>query len=167
MVEKLDGYLSACQFGITLASLGLGWLGEPAFSRLISPLLEKVVSNPEDSTVVHSVSLAISFGIITFLHIVVGELAPKSLAIQKAEATTLTVALPMRLFYFVFYPGVWLLNGMAGTLLRWIGLKPITEAHEATSEEELQLILTSSARAGAITASRAELLGRALEMLEK
>ncbi len=168
MVEHLDGYLSACQFGITLASLGLGWLGEPAFSRLIAPLLQRILpAGTATDTLIHSVALAISFALITFLHIVVGELAPKSLAIQKAEATTLAVALPMRAFYFAFYPGIWLLNGMAGQLLKLMGLRPVTEAHEATSEEELRLILVSSAQAGAIATSRAELLGRALEMVEK
>ncbi len=168
MVEKLDGYLSASQFGITLASLGLGWLGEPAFARLLSPVVERVVpAGATAEALVHSISLAFSFGIITFLHIVVGELAPKSLAIQKAEETTLAVALPMRLFYFVFYPGIWVLNGMAGQLLKLMGLRPISESHEATSEEELRMILVSSAQAGAITQSRAELLERALEMVEK
>jgi CBS domain containing-hemolysin-like protein len=166
MVEQLDGYLSACQFGITLASLGLGWLGEPAFSRMIRPIVDWVAPQASD-TLVHSVSLAVAFGIITILHIVVGELAPKSLAIQKAESTTLAVALPMRAFYFVFYPGIWLLNGLAARLLRLAGLRPVTGLHDAHSEEELRVILTGSVQAGAITASRAELLERALEMVEK
>jgi CBS domain containing-hemolysin-like protein len=168
MVERLDGYLSACQFGITLASLGLGWLGEPAFARLIGPVVARLI--PEGARaeqLTHSISLAVAFALITFLHIVVGELAPKSLAIQKAEATTLTVALPMRIFYTVFYPGIWLLNGMAARLLRLGGLQPVAGLHEAHSEEELRVILASSAQAGAITAARAELLGRALAMVEK
>lgn len=167
MVDNLDGYLSACQFGITLASLGLGWLGEPAFSRLIEPLVMYVAPGETGTKLTHTITLAISFGIITFLHIVVGELAPKSVAIQKAEETTLGVALPMRIFYTVFYPGIWLLNGMAARLLRLMGLRPVSEMHEAHSEEELKMILASSAQAGAIAASRAELLERAMGMLEK
>jgi CBS domain containing-hemolysin-like protein len=166
MTEKLDGYLSACQLGITLASLGLGWLGEPAFARLIGPVLERILPGTSDA-VVHTVSLTFSFGIITFLHIVVGELAPKSLAIQKPEETSMTVALPMRAFYFVFYPAIWLLNGMARKLLQAFGVSMASETHEAHSEDELRMILASSAQAGAIAASRAELLGRAMEMLEK
>jgi CBS domain containing-hemolysin-like protein len=166
MISRLDGYLSACQFGITLASLGLGWLGEPAFARLVEPLVASVA--PEGAEQIsHSIGLAIAFAIITFLHIVVGELAPKSLAIQKAEATTLAVALPMRVFFLVFYPGIWLLNGLATQLLKLIGLRPVTEMQDAHSEDELKVILASSAQAGAITASRAELLERALSMLEK
>lgn len=167
MVEKLDAYLSATQFGITLASLGLGWLGEPAFARLLEPVIAPLVPEEARATVAHSVAVAIAFAIITFLHIVVGELAPKSLAIQRAEATTLTVALPMRLFYFMFYPAIWLLNGIAGRLLQAFGLHAASEAHEAHSEDELKVILSSSAQAGAITTARAELLERALEMAQK
>jgi CBS domain containing-hemolysin-like protein len=167
MVEKLDGYLSATQLGITLASLGLGWLGEPAFAHLLEPLVAQVMPEGAREPVARSVSVAISFAIITFLHIVVGELAPKSLAIQRAEATTLTVALPMRLFYFLFYPAIWLLNGIAGRLLRAFGLRAASETHEAHSEDELKVILSSSAQAGAITTARAELLERSLEMAQK
>jgi CBS domain containing-hemolysin-like protein len=167
MVEKLDAYLSATQFGITLASLGLGWLGEPAFARLLEPVIAKFVPAESLATVGHSVAVAIAFAIITFLHIIVGELAPKSLAIQRAEATTLTVALPMRLFYFIFYPAIWLLNGVARKILRLFGLDSASEAHEPHTEDELKVILSSSAEAGSITTARAELLERALEMAQK
>lgn len=167
MVEKLDAYLSATQFGITLASLGLGWLGEPAFAHLLEPVLTRVVPEAAGPTLARSVSVAIAFAIITFLHIVVGELAPKSFAIQRAEDTTLTVALPMRVFYFIFYPAIWLLNGVAGWLLRVAGLHGAHESQEAHSEEELRVILHSSAQAGAITTARAELLERSLEMAQK
>lgn len=167
MVEKLDAYLSATQFGITLASLGLGWLGEPAFAHLLEPVIAQVVPADAVATVGHSAAVAIAFAIITFLHIIVGELAPKSLAIQRAEATTLTVALPMRVFYFMFYPAIWLLNGIAGRLLRLFGLHSASESHEAHSEDELKVILNSSAEAGSITTARAELLERALEMAQK
>lgn len=167
MVEKLDAYLSATQFGITLASLGLGWLGEPAFAHLLEPVIARVVPEEAVATVGHSAAVAVAFAIITFLHIIVGELAPKSLAIQRAEATTLTVALPMRAFYFLFYPAIWLLNGISGRLLRLFGLESASESHEAHSEDELKVILNSSAEAGSITTARAELLERALEMAQK
>ncbi|QSQ24713.1 DUF21 domain-containing protein [Pyxidicoccus parkwayensis] len=168
MVGHLDAYLSATQFGITLASLGLGWLGEPAFAKLLEPVLEKLVPDSAAPTVAHTAAVVIGFSIITFLHIVVGELAPKSLAIQRAEATTLAVALPMRLFYFVFYPAIILLNGLAAWVLRLFGLHSVgEESHDAHSEDELRVILHSSAQAGAITTARAELLERALEMAQK
>ncbi|HYO51648.1 hemolysin family protein [Archangium sp.] len=167
MVEKLDAYLSATQLGITLASLGLGWLGEPAFAHLLEPVLNQVVPEAAGVALAHSLAVAIAFAIITFLHIVVGELAPKSFAIQRAEDTTLAVALPMRAFYFVFYPAIWLLNGVAGWLLKAFGLHAAHESQEAHSEEELRVILHSSAQAGAITTARAELLERSLEMAQK
>ncbi|MFY0578877.1 hemolysin family protein [Cystobacter fuscus] len=167
MVDKLDAYLSATQFGITLASLGLGWLGEPAFAHLLEPLLLKVVPEAAGPTLAHSISVAVAFAIITFLHIVLGELAPKSLAIQRAEATTLAVALPMRAFYFVFYPAIWLLNALAGWVLKAFGMHTAHESQDAHNEDELRVILHSSAQAGAITTARAELLERSLEMAQK
>jgi CBS domain containing-hemolysin-like protein len=167
MVEKLDAYLSATQFGITLASLGLGWLGEPAFAHLLEPVLTQLVPEAAGAALAHSLSVAFAFAIITFLHIVVGELAPKSFAIQRAEDTTLAVALPMRAFYFLFYPAIWLLNGVAGWVLKAFGLGTAHESHDAHSEDELRVILHSSAQAGAITTARAELLERSLEMAQK
>lgn len=167
MVERLDAYLSATQFGITLASLGLGWLGEPAFAHLLEPVFTGVVPEAAGPTVAHSVAAAVGFAIITMLHIVVGELAPKSFAIQRAESTTLAVALPMRVFYFVFYPAIWLLNGVAGWVLKAFGMHTAHESSDAHSEDELRVILHSSAQAGAITTARAELLERSLEMAQK
>lgn len=167
MVDKLDAYLSATQFGITLASLGLGWLGEPAFAHLLEPVLLQVVPEAAGPTLAHSISVAVAFAIITFLHIVLGELAPKSLAIQRAEATTLAVALPMRAFYFVFYPAIWLLNALAGWVLKAFGMHTAHESQDAHNEDELRVILHSSAQAGAITTARAELLERSLEMAQK
>ncbi|MBM7117705.1 hemolysin family protein [[Archangium] primigenium] len=167
MVDKLDAYLSATQFGITLASLGLGWLGEPAFAHLLEPVLARVVPEAAGPAVAHTVSVAIAFAIITFLHIVLGELAPKSLAIQRAEATTLAVALPMRLFYILFYPAIWVLNALAGWVLKAFGMHTAHESQDAHNEDELRVILHSSAQAGAITTARAELLERSLEMAQK
>ncbi|HZH03349.1 MAG TPA: hemolysin family protein, partial [Myxococcaceae bacterium] len=167
MVERLDAYLSATQFGITLASLGLGLVCEPAFSKLLEPLFARWLGPAGAEAYAHRGALVVAFALVTVLHVVVGELAPKSLAIQRPEVTTLWVAWPMRLFYYLFYPGIWLLNGMAGRLLALFGLHPAAETHDAHSEDELRVILSSSAEAGSITADRAELLGRALEMMEK
>ncbi|MHA7629587.1 hemolysin family protein [Corallococcus sp. M7] len=167
MVSELDAYLSATQFGITLASLGLGWLGEPAFEHLLHPVVEKVLPEAMAAKYGSTAAGIIGFSIITFLHIVMGELAPKSVAIQRAEQTTLAVALPMRAFYFLFYPAIRLLNWLAGLVLKAVGLHSASETHEATNEDELRVILHSSAEAGAITTARAELLERALEMAQK
>ncbi|HCF51246.1 MAG TPA: hypothetical protein DER60_13250, partial [Syntrophomonas sp.] len=120
-IDKLDAYLSVSQLGITLASLGLGWLGEPAVAALLTPVLYKwgLIS----PALAHTISFVVSFGFITFLHVVFGELAPKSLAIQRAESLSLWLALPMRVFYTLFYPAVLLLNGTANQTLRLMGIQ--------------------------------------------
>ncbi len=167
LVQRLDVYLSATQFGITLASLALGWIGEPAFAHLIEPAVRLFVPAGEIRGVTKTLVLVLAFALITFLHIVIGELAAKSLALQKTESIALAFAGPIRLFYYLFFPVIWVLNALARWVLRLFGLRvggAITEAH---SEEELRVILASSVAAGAITVPRAELLERALGMLEK
>ncbi len=143
MVHHLDAYLSATQLGITLASLALGWIGEPAFAWVVTPLVNLVTGggNPD---LVHSVSVTFSFLVITILHIVLGELAPKSIAIRKAEATTLAISLPLFVFYKVSYPAIWLLNHTANALLKLVGIAPVSEGEAAHNEEELRLLLASS-----------------------
>lgn len=169
MRKSLDTWLSASQVGITLASLALGWVGEPAFEHLLEPLIVRVA--PESSAaraIAHTVGIMIAFGTITFLHIVVGEQVPKTMAIQKPERTALLLALPMRFFYVVFFPVIWLLNQGTRIVLKMFGLEQKSgEGAEALSEDELRLVFTSSAQAGAIANSRAELLERALSMMEK
>lgn len=137
--HHLDAYLSACQLGITLASLALGWIGEPAFARLLEPVFERLnVTSPE---LIHAVSIVFAFSLITFLHIVVGEQAPKSLAIRRPEQVSLWIAIPLYLFYWAMYPAIWLLNASATGVLRLLGLDGV-QGHEAHySAEELKLIL--------------------------
>jgi CBS domain containing-hemolysin-like protein len=139
---KLDAYLSACQLGITLASLGLGWIGEPAFASLLAPLFAAIgVIPPEVS---HAISFAFAFFVISFLHIVVGELAPKSLAIRKPERVGLLSALPLYYFYWTMYPVIWVLNSSANWVLRMAGLEG-GHAHDTHySAQELKIILRSS-----------------------
>jgi len=139
VITHLDAYLSATQLGITLASLGLGWLGEPFVAQIIEPLFAPL-GVPE--TLVHTVAFAIAFAIITFLHIVLGELAPKSFAIQRAQSTTLIIARPLHWFFVVFKPFIWGLNGTANYFLKLVGLEPTSESEMAQSEEELRLILS-------------------------
>ena len=142
MVRHLDAYLSATQLGITLASLALGWIGEPAFAWIIEPAVRPFAGdNPQ---ILHSVAATAAFLVIMILHIVLGELAPKSFAIRKAEPTTLWVALPLFVFYKATYPVIWLLNHTANYLLRVIGIAPASEGELAHDEEELRLLLASS-----------------------
>jgi len=147
---NLDGYLSACQLGITITSLGLGWLGEPTVEGLLHPLLGHV-NLPESVTT--GISFILAFAVTTFLHVVAGELAPKSLAIQKTEMIVGLMARPIIIFYKVMYPFIWLLNTSANLFIRMFGLKPASEKEEAASEEELQIIIRESFRKGKINQS--------------
>jgi CBS domain containing-hemolysin-like protein len=137
--SQLDAYLSACQLGITLASLGLGWVGEPAFASLLEPLF--VLAGVTSEKIIHGVSFVIAFGVISFLHIVVGELAPKSLAIRNPEAIGLWSAVPLYGFYWSMYPAIWLLNGSANLVLRIAGLSGKGGHETHYSNEELKMIL--------------------------
>jgi CBS domain containing-hemolysin-like protein len=145
VTSNLDGYLSACQLGITITALGLGWLGEPTVEHLLRPVFERL---PFSETVTSLISFLIAFLLVTFLHVVLGELAPKTVAIQKAETISLLTARPMIFFYKVMYPFIWLLNGSALGLIRL--LKPAKESEEAHSEEELRMILSESYESGKI-----------------
>lgn len=137
---KLDAALSATQLGITLASLGLGWVGEPFIAHRIAPLLAEFgITNPTSIT---SISFAIAFVSITFLHIIFGELAPKSLAIQRPKAVSLFTAAPLMFFYYLFYPAIWLLNGTANKFIRLCGIAPAGEGEHDFSREELEYVLS-------------------------
>ncbi|WP_144150743.1 hemolysin family protein [Paraburkholderia sp. BCC1885] len=136
---QLDAYLSACQLGITLASLGLGWIGEPAFADLLTPVFKLL--GIESEKLIHGVSLFFAFSCISFLHIVVGELAPKSLAIRQAEKVSLWAATPLYGFYWAMYPAIWLLNTSANAVLRLAGLTADHGGDAHYSTEELKLIL--------------------------
>jgi CBS domain containing-hemolysin-like protein len=139
---QLDAYLSACQLGITLASLGLGWVGEPAFARLLEPVFS--VAGVTSQKLIHAVSFFFAFFLISFLHIVVGELAPKSMAIRYPERVGLWTATPLYSFYWLMYPIIWVLNASANGVLRLAGLDA-SGSHDAHySADELKLILRGS-----------------------
>lgn len=146
-VANLDGYLSACQLGITITSLGLGWLGEPTVEKILHPVFESM-SIPD--ALASFLSFVIAFVAITYLHVVVGELAPKTIAIRKAETVALLTSGPIIWFNRVMYPFIWLLNGSANQLVKLFGIKPASEHEEAHSEEELQIIINESFESGKI-----------------
>ena len=164
LVRNLDAYLSATQLGITIVSLALGWLGEPLVAEQIEPLLVRL--GVESEAAARSVSIAVGFSLITFATIVFGELAPKSLAIFRAEGTTLWIAAPLRLFHFTFYPVIWLLNSAANLALRLVGIEPAREEELAHSEAELRMILSESARGGHISEREKRISARALRLAE-
>ncbi len=142
IIHNLDAALSSTQLGITLASLGLGWIGEPVFARLLEPLMK--VLQVQSPALQHSLSFAIGFSVITFLHIVAGELAPKSLAIRKPVQTSLWISLPLDWFYKASFPFIWILNHAANWLLRQFGIEPISEGEVVHSTDELRLIIRAA-----------------------
>jgi len=147
LVKNLDAYLSACQLGITLSSLALGWIGEPAVARLIEGPLGSI---GVPSGVVHTIAFVIAFAIITVLHIVLGELAPKSIAIQRSEGTVLNVAAPLMAFHKLMYPFIWVLNGTANAILRMFGIRPATDGELAHTEDEIRMLVNQSHQSGLI-----------------
>ena len=164
VVSNLDEYLSACQLGITVTALGLGWIGEPTIARILEPLFEKFQLG---ESVAHIVSFIIAFTVVTFIHVVVGELAPKTLAIQKAEQITLLFARPIILFYRVLYPFIWVLNGSARAITKLFGLKAVSEHEGAHSEEELRLILSESYKSGEINQSEFDYVNNIFEFNDR
>ena len=162
--NKLDAYLSVSQLGITISSLGLGWIGEPAFAHLIEPLLAPL-GVPEGT--IHVIAFAAAFGTITFLHVVFGELAPKSVAIANAEGTALFVAPLMRFFYYLFLPGIVVFNGTANAVVRLFGVPPASETEETHSEEELRIIIEQSTRQGVLDTDEEHMLEAVFELEDK
>ncbi|MDM5226758.1 hemolysin family protein [Cytobacillus sp. NJ13] len=160
VISSLDEYLSACQLGITITALGLGWLGEPTIERLLHPVFESINLQ---ASLTHILSFVIAFSVVTFLHVVIGELAPKTFAIQKAEAITLSFSKPLILFYRIMYPFIWILNGSARIITGLFGLKPVSESEMAHSEEELRIILSESLKSGEINPSEYQYVDRIFE----
>lgn len=161
ITDNLDAYLSATQLGITLASLGLGWIGESVVGNIITNMIELFGYSISDE-LLHSISLPVAFTIITVLHIVLGELAPKGIAIRHPLKTTIAISLPLRFIYLVFRPFIWVLNGLANMLLKAIGIKT-SDNSDIHTEEELRLLLTESEEGGAIKQSEHELIQNVFE----
>ena len=157
IISNLDGYLAATQVGITIASLALGWVGESVFTQIILnffAFLKINVSLP----FVHKLAIVVGFLSITIFHIVLGELAPKSLAIRKPAPVTFTVSIPLKIFYYLFRPFIWLLNGLANIILKIIGIQPVHEQENIHSEEELKVIIAESHKGGIIEETEKELI---------
>jgi CBS domain containing-hemolysin-like protein len=162
--DRLDAYLAVCQLGITISSLGLGWLGEPAVATVIEPLFE---SFGLPGGMLHPVALAVSFGIITFLHVVFGELAPKTIAIQSTEGTSLFVAPFMRFFYYLLLPGTAVFNGTANAFTRLLGYPPASEGEDTHTEGEIRTLVRQSARQGMLEQDEEAMVGAIFELNDK
>ncbi|WP_254840160.1 hemolysin family protein [Natronomonas marina] len=160
VMESLDDYLATTQLGITIASLGLGWVGEPAVAALIEPVLEPILP----VSLIHLVAFAIGFSIITFLHVVFGELAPKTLAIAQTERLSLFLAPPMKVFYYLLYPGIVVFNGAANAFTRALGVPPASETDETLGERELLRVLTQSGEEGDIDVAEVTMIERVFDL---
>ncbi|WP_275983585.1 hemolysin family protein [Paenibacillus hamazuiensis] len=164
MTANLDAYLSACQLGITLASLALGWIGEPTIARMLEPLLKDRLGL--NDVLVHSISFIISFAVITFFHITLGEQFPKTYAIRKSEEVTMRSALLLMAFYKVMYPFNWCLNGVSNWMLRRAGIEPTGEHESAHTEEEIRVLMKESHKSGLIDNTELTLVDNIFEFAE-
>jgi CBS domain containing-hemolysin-like protein len=164
IIMHLDAYLSACQLGITLASLGLGWLGEPLVATLIEPAFP-LVGIPTEY--VHYVAFPIAFLIITLLHITAGEQVPKIFAIQRYKVTALAIALPLTVFYRIFQPLIWVVNTLSNLMLRALGVEMANEHSSVHTEEELRALLLESAAGGQLTRKERLVIENVLELENK
>jgi CBS domain containing-hemolysin-like protein len=162
-LRDLDSYIAATQLGITMASLALGWVGEPALARLLDPFFESLLG--EDAAIVsaHAIAFTIAFATITVLHIVFGELAPKTIALQRSEATSLWVAAPLELFLRVFRPIIFAMNGLGRMVVRSIGLQDASGHALVHSAAELRMLVSASTQSGELDESEQEIIDRAFE----
>lgn len=164
VVNDLNSYLSACQLGITLASLGLGWIGEPAVSDMLTPIFN-LFHLPE--SVIHSISFILGFAIITAFHIVLGELAPKSLAIINAEKIAMHTALPLIMFYKLTYPIMWAFNHSTNLVLKIFGISQVDEHEAAHTDEEIKLLVEDSYKHGLIDKTELTFVDNIFDFSEK
>lgn len=162
-LEHLDSYIAATQLGITLASLGLGWIGEPAIAHVLEPILERFASDEAAVALSHTISVAIAFSIVTVLHIVMGELVPKSIALQRPESTAMMVSRPTTWFLWLFRPVIWLMNGIGNSIVKMLGFHAVGGHASVHSAEELEMLVHSSREAGLILPSEEALLRRVFD----
>ena len=164
IISHMDTYLSASQLGVTMASIALGWVGEPVLSKLVAPVIDFVgITNPQ---AVHAISFALGFSIITFLHITIGEQAPKCAAIQYSRAATMGVAYPLKIFYTIFKPFILVINISSNFMLKIIGIQPVSENELSHSEEEIRLLIAGGRKSGVIDATEYKLIENIFDFTE-
>lgn len=165
LVTHLDEFLSATQVGITMTSLGLGWIGEPVTAKILEPVFK--LFGISGAQTIHTLSVTVGFIFLTFLHITIGEQVPKFMAIKNSIKATLFVSFPLNIFYIIFKPAIWLLNTTSNLILRSIGIKSITESERFHTEEELRLILAEGKQSGAIDSTEHQLIEKIFEFNDK
>ncbi len=164
-VTDPDSYIAATQLGITMASLGLGWIGEPALAEFVTPAVTFLPTGIAEATA-HSISVAIAFAIVTALHITLGELAPKTIALERSEATALLVVRPTEIFMRSFWPFIRMLNGMGRAVVKMIGLHGSGGHAMVHSEEELKMLVTASQEAGVLEEQEEQMLHRVFDFAD-
>ncbi|NOS86134.1 MAG: HlyC/CorC family transporter [Ignavibacteria bacterium] len=165
ILSNLDAYLSASQVGITMTSLGLGWVGEPVTAKLLSPIF--IWFGMTNEQTIHTLSIIVGFIFLTFLHISLGEQAPKMLAIKSPKSVSLIIAIPLNIFYITFKPIVWMLNHAANFILRLIGIQQVPDSERINSEEELRLLISEGRKSGAIDQTEHQLIEKIFEFNDK
>jgi len=165
MVSHLDEFLSATQVGITMTSLGLGWIGEPVTAKILEPVFR--MFGISSIQTIHTLSVTVGFIFLTFLHITVGEQVPKFMAIKNSKKTALFVSMPLNIFYIIFKPAIWLLNTTSNLILRSIGIKSIADSERFHTEEELRTILAEGRQSGAIDSTEHQLIEKIFEFNDK
>ncbi len=164
-VTHLDEFLSATQVGITITSLGLGWVGEPVTAKILEPVFQ--LFSIHSAQAIHTLSVTIGFIILTFMHIVIGEQAPKFISIKYAKATALFISIPLNIFYYIFKPAIWLLNRASNLILKSLGIKSLAETEKFHSEEELRLLIAEGRQSGAIDSTEHQLIEKIFEFNDK
>jgi len=165
LLAKMDAYLSACQVGITMASLGLGWVGEPVTAKLLEPVFLLLgLQNPQT---IHTISIIVGFIFLTFLHITIGEQAPKMLAIKYAKSTSVIISIPLNIFFIVFKPIVWMLNKTANFVLRIVGIQQVSDTDLISTEDELRHLISEGRKAGTIDPTEHQLIEKIFEFNDK
>ena len=166
IIENLTAYISAFQLGITIASLALGWIGEDTLAHVLQPLLERTLPGASSTVAAHTIAIIIAFAAITYLHIVVGELVPKTLALERAERLALAVALPIHIFYRVFKAPIWLLDRSGSTVVRWLGLHSTAQHTAAYTEDELRHLVGLSHKSGHLIEDERQLIYNVFDFTE-
>jgi CBS domain containing-hemolysin-like protein len=165
-ITNLDRTIAATQLGITLASIALGWVGEPLLASLIDPLFERLPFG-RNNAIVHAVATSLDFLLITFMHVVFGELIPKSIGLQSAEKTALWVARPLNIFMKIARPLIAVMNGFSNAVLRMLGFRPASSEESAHSIEELRLLIEDTEEAGILDEDQAEFVQNVFELSNK
>ncbi|MFN2431559.1 MAG: hemolysin family protein [Gemmatimonadota bacterium] len=159
--QHLDAFIAACQLGITMASIGLGWIGEPALAGLFEPLFRSLGLDWAEAAA-HTLAVICAFAIITALHVILGELAPKAIALQQPEATSLIVVTPLEVFQKMFRPFIWAMNAIGLGVVRALGFQPVSASDVAHSEEEINMLVRASRDAGILAREEQDMVQRAL-----